>query len=153
MKSIAKTLVILVAFTVFVCTSCTKTGNSSSTTPSAGTDSVTMILSAGKWVISSMTELKEDNTQSFKDYVFVFGKDGKLTASKNGASVQGTWHFSPAVTYYGSSSKDAISISIGSDNPFRRLTKTWNLISITSSLMKLENPEIQEQEQVQFQKQ
>ena len=95
---------------------------------------------------------KEDNTSAFSGYVFRFASNGKLIFTKNGADIQGAWSYTPAVTYYGSSSKDAITINMGTDNPFRRLTKTWNLVSITSTAIKLDNPEILEDEHLQFQK-
>lgn len=154
MKSMTRAALYILSITVIGLVACSKTGGSSATngvTPAS--DSVTGFLTSGKWIISSMSQKNEDNTSSFSGYLFTFGSDGKLTAVKNGASVQGTWHYTPAVTYYGSSSNNAISLSMGTDNPFRQLTRTWNLLAASSLSIKLQNPEVLEQEQVQFQKQ
>lgn len=154
MKSMISVPLFALAVLLVGFASCSKTGGSSATNGATpATDSITGFLTSGKWIISSMSQKNEDNTSSFSGYVFTFGTDGKLTAIKNGAPVQGTWHYTPAVTYYGSSSSNAISFSMGTDNPFRRLTKTWNLLSASSTAIKLQNPEVLEEEQVQFQRQ
>jgi len=133
--------------------SCSKSDGTSAAIGSTTTpDSVTTFLTTGTWIIGSISEQKEDNTASFAGYSFTFSTDGKLTATKNGAQVTGDWHYSPAVTYYGSSSKNAVTISMGTNNPFRRLTKTWNLVSASATSIQLQNPELAEDEQVKFQK-
>ena len=151
MKSHATIYGRLLVFALVFFTSCSKNaGNPSAQSPAS--DSITGLLTNGSWTISSLIQKKEDNTAAFSGYVFRFVSNGKLVATKNGADIQGSWSYSPAVTYYGSSSKDAITVNMGTDNPFRRLTKTWNLVSITSTAIKLDNPEILEDEHLQFQK-
>jgi hypothetical protein len=142
----------LLLFVIVCFTSCSKNAGTNNATGPAASDSVTSFLTTGNWVISSLTQKTEDNTSSFSGYVFKFSSNGKLIATKNGVDIQGTWSYTPAVTYYGSSSKNAITINTGTDNPFRRLTKTWNLISISATAVKLDNPEILEEEHLQFQK-
>jgi hypothetical protein len=139
---------------IVCCTSCSKSaGTNSATGSSAAGDSVTVALTNGKWTINSLTQKTEDNSNAFAGYVFTFSVNGKLSAVKNGVEVQGTWSYTPAVTYYGSTSKNALIINTGTDNPFRRLTGTWNLVSSSATVIRLDNPEIAEDEHLQFQKQ
>ena len=154
MKSAHLVPALVMSVVIVILASCSKTGgNAATANNNTTTDSVSNFLTSGKWTIGSMSQKNEDNTSSFTGYVFSFEKNGQLTAVKNGTSVQGAWHYTPAVTYYGSSSSNAISIDLGTDNPFSRLTRTWNLLTASANTIKLQNPEIQEQEQVQFIKQ
>ena len=109
-------------------------------------------LTAGSWVLSSFTQKTEDKTSKFTDVIFTFSADGTVTATKNGTETKGSWQYTPAVTYYGSSSKSAIALSMGSASPFDLLTKTWNFISVTSTTLKIDSPELAEDEHVQFSK-
>jgi|GEM_PF-1138810 len=155
MKSIAKIIARgLLALTVFGFTSCSKSnGATPASAGSAATDSVTTLLIYGSWVISSLIQAKEDNTPKFKDIVLTFSANGKLSAIKNGAETQGSWSYTPAVTYYGSSSKEAMNINMGTDEPFRRLTGTWSFVSRSTTSIKMDNPEILEDEHLQIQQQ
>lgn len=114
---------------------------------------ITASLTAGKWVISSFTEKKEDKSSNFTNFTFVFAVDGTVTATANGIETKGTWKFTPAVTYYGSSSKSAVAISMGINKPFDLLSKTWNLVSSSSTLLKVDSPEVLQDEHLQFSKQ
>jgi hypothetical protein len=151
MKSFIRTLGYLTVVAAFGIVSCSK--NVANNGASTATDTLTRFITSGTWTISSLLQKTEDNTSQFAGYVFTFSADGTLTASQNGKQTKGSWHYTPAVTYYGSSSKDAINLSMGTDNPFRRLTKTWNLKSKSANLVEMESPEILEDEHLQFQKQ
>ncbi len=151
MKSFNNALGCLSLLVVLSIASCSKTGTNSNAATS--TDTLSGFVTNGTWTISSMTQKTEDNTAQFAGYVFTFSANGTLTASKNGKQTNGSWRYTPAVTYYGSSSKEAFNLSMGTDNPFRRLTKTWNLKSKSVNLIELENPEILEDEHLQFKKQ
>jgi hypothetical protein len=153
MKSIhQKTACVLFVAMVFAFASCKKTNNASPV-QSATTDSITSMLTTGSWTVGLLTQAKEDNTSKFKDYVLTFYANGKLMLVKNRVETQGSWSYTPAVTYYGSSSKEAFSINMGASDPFRRLTGTWNIISRSATSFKLDNPEIAEDEHLQLQKQ
>ena len=142
---------VLVMAAAFAMVSCSKSSynNSGNTTSNA----VTAALTTGKWVLSSFTQKTEDKTSKFSGITFVFSSDGSVSADDNGKTTKGSWHFSPAVTYYGSSSKDALNINLGTAQPFDLLAKTWNLVSNSSTAIKLDSPEVLEDEHVQFSKQ
>jgi hypothetical protein len=133
--------------------SCSKPAGDPTTPPDTTTANLTAALTTGKWAVSSFIEKTEDKTSKFSDIVFAFSADGTVTAtSKNGSSTKGSWHYTPAVTYYGSTSKAAIALNIGAGNPLDLLTKTWNFISSTSTTLNVDSPELLEDKHVQFSK-
>jgi hypothetical protein len=147
-----KLLSLVVAASILA--SCSKSSvppNNTTATSPTSTD-LTAALTSGNWVVSSFLQKTEDKTSKFSNIVFTFSANGTLNASDNGNTTTGTWSYTPAVTYYGSTSKAAIAINIGTSNPLVLLTKTWNLISSTSSTFKIDSPEIAEDEHVQFSK-
>ena len=122
------------------------------TTNNTTTSGLTTTLTSGTWVIGSFTQKTEDKTSKFAGYSFVFSADGKVTVSKDGKQTSGTWQYTPAVTYYGATSKEAIDLSVGADKPLSQLTRKWNFISSTATSMKVDNPEILEEEHLLFNK-
>lgn len=141
--------------TALILASCSKssvTPNNPTATSPTSTD-LTTALTSGNWVVSSFVQKTKDKTSKFSNIVFTFSANGTLNATDNGNTTTGTWNYTPAVTYYGSTSKAAIAINIGTSNPLVLLTKTWNLISGTSSTLKIDSPEIVEDEHVQFSRQ
>jgi hypothetical protein len=104
-----------------------------------------------------MTERTEDKTSQFAGITFTFGgagsEGGTVVATKNGTTVNGTWSHSPAITYYGSTSAEAIALALSSASPFDRLTKTWNVVSTTSTTLTLVSPEVAQDEHLVFSRQ
>jgi hypothetical protein len=153
MKKYFKLPAALFISAIFFLVSCSKSSVDPNTPPDATTAILTTALTTGKWAVSSFIEKIEDKTSKFKDIEFTFSADGTVTAtSKNGSSTKGTWHYTPAVTYYGSTSKSAVALNMGASTPLDLLTKTWNFISSTSTTLKIDSPEILEDKHVQFSK-
>jgi hypothetical protein len=149
MKKLINSLSVLVlAILVFI--SCTK----SSVEPAATTtENLTATLTSGTWIVSSHIQKTEDKTSKYTDYTFTFSADNKVViTTKNGKSSSGAWVFTPAVTYYGSTSKEAISLNMGVEKPLDALTKKWNFISSTTTSFKVDSPELTEDEHLQFSK-
>jgi hypothetical protein len=147
MKKITQSTIVLAMFLFLY--SCAK----DSTTPASTTDSTTSVISAGTWTITSYTQKTEDKTNSFGGVAFTFSSDGKLTASGTN-SATGTWVVTPASTgYYGSSSSLAtFTINLGTNSPFNKLTKAWNIAEQTSTTLRLDNKEPTEDEHITFSK-
>jgi hypothetical protein len=103
--------------------------------------------SSGAWTVSSLTQGTEDKASQFDGYTLTFAgtESGTLTATRNGKSVSGTWRHSPAVTYYGSASKESVVINLGTTTPFDRISKTWNVTASTPNSASFEGPELAEQ--------
>jgi hypothetical protein len=152
-KYFNKLLSLFVAASILASCSKSSVASNNTTATSPTSTDLTTALTSGNWVVSSFTQKTEDKTSKFSNIVFTFSAGGVLTATNNGNITSGTWNYTPAVTYYGATSKAAIAINIGTGNPLALLTKTWNLISSTSSTLKIDSPEILEDEHVQFSKQ
>ena len=103
--------------------------------------------SSGAWMVSSLTQGTEEKASQFDGYTLTFTgtESGTLTATRNGKSVSGTWSHSPAVTYYGSTSKESMVINLGTAAPFDRISKTWNVTASTATSVSFEGPELAEQ--------
>lgn len=127
--------------------SCTK----DSATPSGSTDNTASVVSAGNWSITSYTQRTEDKTNSFAGVTFTFSNDGKLTATGSN-SATGTWVVTPASTGYYGSSTPTITISLGGSSPFNRLSKTWKIAEQTGTTLRLDHPEVAEDEHITFSK-
>ncbi len=143
----------LLLLSLIILVSCSKAKNTNnSITPDPSSSLV-----SGTWSITSYLQRAEDKTAMFSGDIFAFETGGKLTTSKSGNAVTGTWLYHPStVGYYGNAdTKASITINLGTVNPFDRISKTWNFsdgraISRTLSLV---NPEPAEDEQLLFSKQ
>jgi len=153
MKSISRTTICAAIALVILSLEACKKENPITAAPTATTDSVTAMLTTGNWKVSSLTQSKEDNTSKVANYILQFAAGGKLSAVLNNNTTTGTWSYTPAVTYYGSSSKEALNINLGTSDPLRRLTGTWNIKSRTTTSLVMENPEILQDEHLTLQKQ
>jgi hypothetical protein len=123
-------------------------------TDNTASNNLTTAITSGTWVISSLTQRTEDKTSQFSGIVFIFAANNTVKATeKNGNITNGTWAYTPAVTYYGATSKEAVIINMGTNSPFSRITKTWNVVGSSSTAVKLDNPEVLEDEHLQFSKQ
>jgi hypothetical protein len=117
-------------------------------------DNLAAHFTTGNWEVSSLIQRTEDKTSQFNGIVFTFSADNKVKAAeKNGSVTNGSWVYTPSVTYYGATSKEAISINMGTGSPFNRITKTWNVVSSTTTVAKFDNPQLVEDEHLQFMKQ
>jgi uncharacterized protein YdeI (BOF family) len=132
---------------------CSKSNNNPKAATPAKDTGFTAALAEGKWVVTNLSQRAEDKTSKLNGFVFTFLSDGKLTISSSSGNVNGTWQFTAAVTYYGSSLKDAISLNCGTSKPLDILSGKWNVISHSSTVIELQNPEILEDEHLRFSKQ
>lgn len=150
------TLLIVVTFSIslFSCSKSSQGSLANSTGSNAA--NITNSITGGNWTVSSYIQRSEDKTAQFNNIVFVFSNSsansGTVTATKNNTSVNGSWSYSPAVTYYGSTSTSSMVLNLGTSSPFNLLSKTWNVVSITSSKITLVNPEVIEDEHLVFSK-
>ena len=121
---------------------------SASPTAPSSSPGITPVIADGSWVVSSLLQRTEDKTSQFSGYTLKFVatavESGTVTATGNGSTISGTWSHSPAVTYYGSSSQEALVLNLGTATPFDRLTGTWNVVSSNNSNLDLVSPEVVE---------
>ena len=119
---------------------------------------VSSVITAGTWTVGTLTQNTEDKANQFSGYTFTFSRTGDaeagtVTATKGGNTIAGTWSHSAAVTYYGSTSTESMVLSLGASSPFAMLTKTWNVVSNTTSTLSLVSPEVTENMHLVFVKQ
>ncbi len=137
--------------------SCSKKSNDVNTSSTTTTSNPNTILTSGNFSISSFTQRTEDKTALFTGIVFTFANGGVVTADNKGTITTGKWSYkSASVSYYGSTPSSAsVTINMGTDEPFSRLNKTWNIESgnTDASHLSLVNPEPQDNEHVKFTKQ
>ena len=136
-------------------------GGNDSTSPSGPVtqpSTVSSDITVGTWVVGTLTQNTEDKANQFSGYTFTFSRTGNaeagtVVATKGGNTVTGTWSHSAAVTYYGSTSTESMVLSLGASSPFAMLTKTWNVVSNTTSTLSLVSPEVTENMHLTFVKQ
>lgn len=112
-------LVITLAFS-----SC-DTNNSISSNPA-------QVASSGTWRVSLFTDSGNDETNNFSGYSFAFTSGGTLTVQKSGVSQNGTWSVS--------ASSNKFNIDLGAKsgtNPLGELTDDWNILSSSSTEIRL----------------
>lgn len=116
---------------------------------------VSSVITAGTWVVGTLTQNTEDKANQFSGYTFTFSRTGDaeagtVVATKGGNTITGSWSHSAAVTYYGSTSTESMVLSLGASSPFAMLTKTWNVVSNTASSLALVSPEVTENMHLTF---
>lgn len=107
---------------VFLLISCKKDSNDTNRSSFEGT-----------WRIVLFTDHGNDETNDFSGYLFSFGNNGVLEASKSGSAKTGTW------SYEGDEFNINLGEKTGSNKPLGELTDDWELISKTSTEIKLKD--------------
>jgi hypothetical protein len=141
-------LIFLPLFILLILGGCKKDSNNQPT-PSA--DPISTVVSSGIWSVSSYTQRTENKTSMFTGISFVFSSDGKISATGT-SSANGTWISTPATAgYYGGpASLATFNISLGTSDPFSRISKSWNVAQQTATLLQLDNREPAEDEHLIF---
>jgi hypothetical protein len=85
----------------------------------------------GAWKVTLFTDSGNNETSDFTGYIFVFNNNGIVTATKSGASQNGTW----------STSSNKFNINLGpkdnNNKPLGELTDDWKIISSSNTEIKL----------------
>jgi len=146
---------LLILATIF--TACSKSAVEPNANTVNNTAATVNAIASGNWVISSYKQRTEDKTSQFSGYVFSFittgTNGGTITAIKSNNPVNGSWAYSPAVTYYGSTSTTSMTLNFGVSSLLDKISKKWNVVSIDSALISFVNPEVLEDEHLVFSKQ
>ena len=141
----------MIAASLMMIMSCSKSYNNNNSNPSTTADFQTSLVK-GSWTIGSYTQKTEDKTSQFAGAVFTFAKDGTVSVTQNGTTTSGTWSYAASVPgYYGGPATAAsMVLAVGTQAPLNRLSKTWNIESSSSSSISLVNPEVSEDERARF---
>lgn len=100
----------------------------------------------GQWKVSYYYDNDKNETSNYSSYTFTFSSDGTLTAMNSNQTFQGNW----SNTIDDSLPRLVISISGNSD--LQELSDDWVIISISSSLISLEDDNTTKLEQLKFSK-
>lgn len=74
-------LIVILSTAIFCC-------NKKSDVPR---DPAVIYLTDGSWRIDKFIFNNEETTSDFLGYVFIFGSDGRLVASRDNSTIQGSW--------------------------------------------------------------
>lgn len=99
------------------------------------------LISKGSWKVNCYDNASIDNTCAFEGYSFSFDAYGKVTASKNGISIEGNW--------LEDNISKKITISFTKDHPaLSQLNDHWNISSINADGITFENNTDQDAEKL-----
>ncbi len=100
----------------------------------ANNDSATPRITKGTWKINSFTDGQKDKTTAFNGYIISFDPSGKLIATKNGERTIGNWSEDDILK--------KITINLNTNNAaLDRLNHNWDISSVSSSAVSLQNTE------------
>ncbi len=115
--------------------SCSDDDNSSSTVNNPST--IINIVSNGTWKINYYFDNDQDETTNFNGYNFTFGANNVLTAQKESTTYTGSWSVTSSNSDDDSSNDLDFNIAFSSPAHFEELTDDWEIISKSSTEIKL----------------
>ncbi len=83
----------------------------------------------GMYKVKLYIDDNDTSTRTFNGYVFTFKSNGVLTATKNNTTYRGTWQMKDGGT--------EMKIGISGTPALEQINKSWNVASITNSVIKL----------------
>lgn len=94
------------------------------------------------------TDSGNDETADFSGYSFTFSTSGSVTAVKNGVTQTGTWSVN--------TSSNKFNIDLGpkldTNKPLGELTDDWKIISVSETVIQLEDDNASSNEKLTFTK-
>lgn len=103
-------------------------------------------ISGSSWRLTLFSDKNQDETAMFNGYIFVFEKSGKLLATKNDATQEGTWREDRIA--------NKLVIDLGRPEapnlPLGELTDEWVITAISSSIINLADENVDAGKLVEF---
>jgi hypothetical protein len=96
-------------------------------------NTITAHVTEGKWKVALFMDNGLDETNHYTDYVFTFGSNNTVTATKSGSTVNGTWSDG------NDDSQTKFVLTFDSSNSFHELNEDWHVAENTSTTLKLEH--------------
>lgn len=94
-----------------------------------------------QWKITYFFDTDTDETDNFSDYVFEFGSDDILKATKGSNTISGSWSVTNDDSgddhSHGDFEDIDFNISFTTPSNFEELSEDWEIISLTSTKMEL----------------
>lgn len=135
-----------IAFIAFALLACSKDDDKNNNDADGNSaDQVREIATNGTWRVSYFFDTDKDETANFTGYIFTFGTDGKLTATKGTTTVTGNWSvidddINSSSDDDGNSSDDDdfnIFFPVPESSDFEDLNDDWDIISATANKIEL----------------
>jgi hypothetical protein len=117
---------------ILTITSCTRSNSTTGTTTVSNPQSV-----VGGWRITQIIDDSNgDMTPQFTGYVFNFSANGTANVVKGSSTTNGTWLIRTSDDNGGSQKME---IELGNADPIRRVSKKWQVVTITSTTISLKD--------------
>lgn len=101
-------------------------------------DEVETYLSSGYWHMSRFIKNHTNQMSHFSGFAFTFHDDGKVTATNNSVTHQGTWSVTTE-SDDDSSADMQLNIHFDTEDYFQEMSKDWDIISHESILIDLKH--------------
>ncbi len=138
-------LVLLVSLGMVACDRFDDDNDDPTNTPA---NSVTnSYLIKGSWKVSLLTDDGRDETSDYDGYTFVFGDDGKLTATRGAVTTTGTW-----LTRRDDGSNELVILLSTTDKDLLELNDDWDIVLSTNSKIELQDDNDERDEKLHFTK-
>ena len=138
-------VVLFVSLGMVACDKSDDDNNDPSNTPA---NSVTnSYLINGSWRVSLLTDDGRDETSDYEGYTFVFGNDGKLTATRGAVTTTGTWR-----TQRDDGSNELVILLSTTDRDLLELNDDWDIILSNNTKIVLQDDNDERDEKLHFTK-
>ncbi|WP_432412513.1 hypothetical protein [Rasiella sp. SM2506] len=146
MKKVKKIAAVVILALVSLTVACSKDDSNDNPEDNGNSaDQVREIATNGTWRISYFFDTDQDETSDFTGYIFTFGEDGKLTATKGSTTITGDWSVlddssNSSSDDDGNSSDDDdfnIFFPVSESSDFEDLNDDWDIVSVTANKIEL----------------
>ena len=122
--------------------SCDSSDDSDTTLAPADASELRATAQDGQWRITYFFDTDKEETSDFAGYVFTFGADGTVTATKDAIEVSGTWSVSDSSSSSSDDSPDDSSdvdfnLFFAGSALFEDLNDDWDILEYTSTRIEL----------------
>ena len=117
----------LIALSIILFASCSKSSDSISTT------TVNNTVVSGTWRITYYWDTDHEETSNYSGYAFTFSSGNTLTAVNGGTTVSGTW------TTMLDDSKTKLVISFATPANFAKISNDWHVIERTDTKIRMQD--------------
>ena len=125
-----KILPLLAGLLVFFA-ACSKKDNTVAITP----DSVNNTVVSGSWRVTYFFDSNKDETSGFNGFVFVFLKNGYISASNNLLSISGSWIATSNATQI----QLQLNFNTSSNSNFLKISEDWGIIELTNTKIRMQH--------------
>ena len=128
----AALLLSLACILILSASSCKRENTSLDDNSNSNSNNISASIQQGNWRISLYNDSGDDHTSHFSGYSFSF-TNGTITATKNGASVSGSYSSGT------DDSQNKLYLNFGGTALFSELNDDWHILEENTSIIRLED--------------